>query len=87
MIECMKNMAKRPEFGRWIPVSERLPEDDKYILVSFEILHCRILADMRLIQTETVHFIQEMMIRAMLHTACLSMLGCRCRNRIESEGK
>ena len=27
MIECMKNMAKRPEFGRWIPVSERLPED------------------------------------------------------------
>lgn len=36
MIECMKNMAKRPEFGRWLPVSERLPEDDKYILVSFE---------------------------------------------------
>ena len=27
MIECMKNMAKRPEFGRWITVSERLPED------------------------------------------------------------
>ena len=36
MIECIKNMAKRPEFGQWIPVSERLPEDDKYILVSFE---------------------------------------------------
>lgn len=27
MIECMKNMAKRPEFGRWIPVSDRLPEE------------------------------------------------------------
>lgn len=22
--------------GKWIPVSERLPENDKYILVSFE---------------------------------------------------
>ena len=36
MIECMKNMAKRPEFGRWIPVSERLPKSGEYILLSFE---------------------------------------------------
>jgi hypothetical protein len=36
MIECMRTVARKPEFGQWIPVSERLPEDDKYILVSFE---------------------------------------------------
>ena len=24
------------EKGRWIPISERLPEDESYILVSFE---------------------------------------------------
>lgn len=24
------------EFGRWVPCSERLPEDESYILVSFE---------------------------------------------------
>lgn len=27
MIECMRTVARKPEFGRWIPVSERLPED------------------------------------------------------------
>lgn len=36
MVECMKNMAKKPEFGQWIPVSEGLPKDDKYILISYE---------------------------------------------------
>lgn len=25
-----------PKFGNWIPVEERLPEDDRYILLSFE---------------------------------------------------
>ncbi len=27
MIECMRKKAKKPEFGKWIPTSERLPED------------------------------------------------------------
>ena len=27
MIECMRKKAKKPEYGQWIPVSERLPED------------------------------------------------------------
>lgn len=36
MVECMKNMAKKPELGQWILVSERLPKDDKYILISYE---------------------------------------------------
>ena len=26
MIECMRKKAKKPEYGQWIPVSERLPE-------------------------------------------------------------
>lgn len=36
MMECMKSMAKKPEFGRWIPVGERLPDSDEYILLSFD---------------------------------------------------
>lgn len=36
MVECMKNMAKKPELGQWILVSERLLKDDKYILISYE---------------------------------------------------
>lgn len=45
MIECMKNMAKRPEFGRWIPVSERLPKSGEYILLSFENFSLPVMAD------------------------------------------
>lgn len=29
-------IAEMPKVGEWIPVSERLPRDDKYILLSFE---------------------------------------------------
>nr|DAU33292.1 MAG TPA: Protein of unknown function (DUF551) [Caudoviricetes sp.] len=38
MIECMRTEARRKTVTeqRWIPVSERLPDADKYILVSFE---------------------------------------------------
>lgn len=36
MMECMRTVARKPEFGQWIPVSERLPEDDAYILLSYE---------------------------------------------------
>lgn len=36
MMECMKSMAKKSEFGRWIPVGERLPDSDEYILLSFD---------------------------------------------------
>lgn len=36
MMECMRTVARKPEFGKWIPVSERLPEDDTYILLSYE---------------------------------------------------
>ena len=38
MIECMRKEATRKTVTeqRWIPVSERLPDADKYILVSFE---------------------------------------------------
>lgn len=36
MMECMKSMAKKPEFGRWIPVGEMLPDSDEYILLSFD---------------------------------------------------
>lgn len=25
-MECMRTVARKPEFGQWIPVSERLPE-------------------------------------------------------------
>lgn len=36
MIECMRTVARKPEFGQWIPVSDRLPECDTYILISCE---------------------------------------------------
>lgn len=36
MMECMRTVARKPELGKWIPVSERLPEDDAYILLSYE---------------------------------------------------
>ena len=31
-----EHAAEKEEFGRWVPCSERLPEDESYILVSFE---------------------------------------------------
>ena len=36
MVECMRTVAKKPEFGKWIPTSERLPKSGEYILLSFE---------------------------------------------------
>lgn len=33
MIECMRTVARKPEFGQWIPVSERLPKSGEYILL------------------------------------------------------
>ena len=30
-----EDAAEKEEFGRWIPCSERLPEPDEYILLSF----------------------------------------------------
>lgn len=45
MIECMEDMAKRPEFGQWIPVSERLPKSGEYILLSFENFSLPVMAD------------------------------------------
>lgn len=37
MIECMRNAARKPRGNAgWIPVSKRLPEEGKYILISFE---------------------------------------------------
>ena len=31
-----EDAAEKEKFGKWIPISERLPEDESYILVSFE---------------------------------------------------
>ena len=36
MIECIKKMAKRPEFGKWIPASERLPEEYDSIFAKYK---------------------------------------------------
>lgn len=36
MIECIKKMAKRPEFGKWIPASERLPEEHDSIFAEYK---------------------------------------------------
>ena len=32
----ISKINEQPKIGNWIPVEERLPEDDKYILLSFE---------------------------------------------------
>ena len=34
--EVNRILAEEEKTGGWIPVTERLPEDDKYILISFE---------------------------------------------------
>lgn len=35
--DCAETAARyKRNFGNWIPVEERLPEDDRYILLSFE---------------------------------------------------
>ena len=34
MIECMITVAMKPEFRKWIPVIERLPEDNEMVLVT-----------------------------------------------------
>ena len=36
MVECMRSIAKKPEFGKWIPINERLPNPEEYVLISFE---------------------------------------------------
>lgn len=34
--EVSRILAEEEKTGGWIPVTERLPEDDKYIMISFE---------------------------------------------------
>lgn len=34
--EKLAKLEDEEESGKWIPISERLPEDESYILVSFE---------------------------------------------------
>lgn len=34
--EVNRILAEEEKTGGWIPVTERLPEDDKYIMISFE---------------------------------------------------
>ena len=36
MIECMRKKAKKPEYGQWIPVSERLPEERDSMFARFK---------------------------------------------------
>lgn len=50
---------------RWIPVSERLPDADKYILVSLKTLPFQISEDMKLTKMVVERSIQGMMIKAM----------------------
>ena len=33
MVECMRTVARKPEFGKWILVSERLPEPETEVLI------------------------------------------------------
>ena len=49
----------------WIPVSERLPDADKYILVSLKTLPFQISEDMKLTKMVVERSIQGMMIKAM----------------------
>ena len=59
-----EHAAEKEEFGRWVPCSERLPEDESYILVSFwchsKIPQCQISHDTKKM-TRVVHSIQGMM--------------------------
>ncbi len=83
-LAAYEDAEERGMFGKWIPISERQPEDDKYIMLSFDNFT---LPDMKLTRTETVHFIRETMKRVMPHMTYLSTHGCHCRNAMKPKRK
>ena len=62
---------KALEESRWIPIIERLPRTEEYVLVSFEIPLFRTLHDMKLTKMEMGHSIQVMRMRVTHHMECL----------------
>ena len=86
--ELAKEVARLREKERWNPVEEKFPEDDNYILLSFENLPLPSIGRYETDQDGGA-FIWKMMIRAVLAGDLLLMPGSRCRSGIKgrkSEG-
>ena len=83
--EAMEKLARyedaeeKDRLGQWIPCSEKLPEDESYILVSFENATIQISQDMKKMM-KAVHSIREMMKNHIQAMKYLSMHGHHCRS-------
>lgn len=78
--------AEGKEDQSWIPCSERFPDGDRYVLVSFENLHCQILHDIKeMMRVE--RSIREMMKNPIQAMDYLSMPGCHYLSRTKERRK
>lgn len=83
--EAMEKLARyedaeeKDRLGQWIPCSERMPDDESYILVSFENYTMPDIARYEE-NDEGVHSIREVMKNHIQAMEFLLMHGCHCRN-------
>lgn len=81
--ELKERLDSMPSFepqSQWVPISERLPEPDTYVLLSFE--NCSLADIGRYERDETGGaFIQVMKTGRMHRLVFLLMPGCHCLNR------
>ena len=80
LVDRLAMYEDREEKDRWIPISARLPEDESYILVSFENATMPDIARYEENDEGGTYSIREMMKNHIQAMEYLSMLGCRCRN-------
>ena len=77
MYEDREDAKDTNVLSKWIPISERLPEDESYILVSFENAS---MPDIARYEEKAVHSIREMMKNHIQAMEYLSMHGRHCRS-------
>lgn len=81
---CKINEAEGMTGEGWIPISERLPEDESIYWYHLRTQQCQILQDMKKMM-KVVRSILEMMKNLIQAMDYLSMPGCRYRNRIRRD--
>ncbi len=86
LVDRLAMYEGREEKDRWIPISERLPEDESYILVSFENATMPDIARYEE-NDEGGTSIREMMKNHIQAMEYLSMHGCHCRNHTDKTTK
>ena len=87
MYEDREDAKDTNVLGKWIPCSEKLPEDESYIYwYHLRMQQCWISQGMKKMM-KAVHSIREMMKNHIQAMEYLSMPGCRYRNRTDKTTK